>query len=119
MESRHIISVALAAAVIVLVSGTLGSLVSCNTFRPVWIKELPPECNMALNAFKMYYDSKDKSGSVIPVERCYACLKKLRCQAMVYGADSNGRPRPITYRSADAEMQKKYESYKECLADWM
>lgn len=96
--------------IVFLVFGT--GLLCCKSFEPIWIKDLPPECNMSLNAVKMYYDSKDKSGAAPVIDYCYKCLHRIRCQAEVYGYSQGGQLNPVDYSDA-----KKYRDYEQCRSE--
>ena len=97
-----------ASAILILI---LFSMVCCNSFKPVWVDELPRECNMSLNVIKLYYDSKDKSGAVPGIEECYQCLKRTRCQENVYGRTEKGL-NPVDYSDV---VKKNY--YLQCLSE--
>ena len=84
----------------------------CQTFKPIWIKELPSECNMSLNTYRMYFDSKDKSGSVPAFDYCIKKLHRQSCQAEVFGVDAIGKPNPVLY-----DDTKLYRNYSQCLQE--
>lgn len=90
----------------------LSLTVSCKSFEPVWIKDLPPECNMSLNMMKLYYDSKDKSGAIPGTELCYKKLHRLNCQVETFGWRDDGVPNPVDYGDP-----KKYRDFSQCLAE--
>jgi len=87
-------------------------LLCCNTFKPIWIEELPPECNMYLNVNKMYYSAKDKSATVPAYDYCIKKLHRKSCQAEVFGVDDKGEPLSVNY-----DDPKLYRSYTQCLAE--
>lgn len=106
-KKQLIIGIIIGLAIVLLFGGLI-----CCTFRPIWIKELPPDCNMTLNTYRMYYDSKDKSGAVPAADYCYKKLHRLACQKEVFGYDENGKPNPVDY--ADTA---KYRNYTQCLSE--
>ena len=80
-------------------------------YRPtVWEDKLPPECNMALNTYKLFYDSKDKSATVPPSDYCYKVIQRNDCRAEIYGVTPEGKPGPVDY-----ENPKLYRAYTQCL----
>jgi hypothetical protein len=81
----------------------------CCSFKPVWVKELPPECNMSLNAMSLYYQAEDKSGAVPGMEACFSSLRKQKCQADVFGFDDKGKMKSVDYSDTI-----KYRNYSEC-----
>lgn len=86
------------------------NLSGCKTFEPtVWNDQLPPECNMSLNTYKLYYGSADKSAAVPSSDFCYKVLQRLRCQCEVFGVDKEGKPLPVDYNNAS-----KYRDYAQC-----
>lgn len=90
------------AAAIVMVT----ILLSCKTFTPIWIDKLPPECNMSLNAIKLYYGSTDKSGAVPSMILCYKCLARTACKKEIFGDG------PVDYNNAS-----KIRDYNQCLTE--
>ena len=87
-------------------------ITGCRTYKPVWIDELPDECNMTLNAYKIYYNTEDKSATVGLTD---ACLKKLHreyCRVEVFGVDLDGNPNPVDYNDVI-----KYRNFSQCLAE--
>ena len=98
-------------SLVLLITGIIsGSFICCTTFKPIWIEDLPDECNMSLNTYKMYYNSKDKSGSVPSYDYCIKKLHRLSCQTEVFGIDENGKINPVLYDDA-----KLYRNYSQCL----
>ncbi len=87
-----------------------GSFIACKTFKPIWIDQLPSECNMTLNSIKLYYGSKDKSGAVQSIILCNKKLHRLSCREQHYGAFENGEPKPVDYENFD-----KYKAYNSCM----
>lgn len=89
-------------------------LIGCKTYEPIWIKQLPPECNMSLNSYKLYYDSKDKSATVIPSDYCYKKLHRMNCQAEFFGfKDVNtGELNPVDY-----DNPKLFRNYSQCMSE--
>jgi len=83
----------------------------CKTFEPIWVDKLPAECNMSLNAMRLYYATSDKSGTVPPVDACYRCLNRLRCQAEVFGLNDKGEPNPVIYTG------NKYRDFEQCRSE--
>jgi hypothetical protein len=82
-------------------------------YRPtVWEKNLPAECNMALNTYKLFYDSKDKSGTVPPSEYCYKVIQRNDCRAEIFGVKPDGSPASVDY-----ENSKLYRAYTQCLSE--
>lgn len=69
----------------------------CSTFRPIWIEGLEPECNMTLNVIRAYYNAPEKSGVVPAIEKCYSCLKWIRCQKEVFGTEPSGKLNPVVH----------------------
>jgi len=108
MNKKHIIT---AVIVIVLVIMAI-SLICCMSFKPIWKDELPAECNMCLNTFKMYYESKDKSATVPAYDYCIKKLHRLSCQGEVFGTDDKGNPLPVEY-----DDLKKLSNYTRCLSE--
>jgi len=90
----------------------LGIFLCCNTFKPIWIKELPSECNMCLNTYEIYYKTADKSATVPPYDYCIKKLHRLSCQAEVFGVNKEGKPNPVDY-----EDLKKLSNYTRCLSE--
>ncbi len=84
----------------------------CQTFKPIWIKELPAECNMCLNTYKIYYSTKDKSATVPAYDYCIKKLHRKSCQAEVFGVDDKGEPLSVNY-----DDPKLYRSYTQCLSE--
>lgn len=84
----------------------------CNTFEPVWKDELPAECNMCLNTYKMYYSAKEKSGAVPAYDYCIKKLHRINCQAEVFGYNENGKPNPVNY-----DDLKAYNNFMKCLLE--
>ena len=84
---------------------------SCSTFKPIWMKELPAECNMSLNVLQMYYKSADKSGAVPSMQECFSCLKSTKCQIEAFGVDKDGRPGRI-----DLSDNVRLNYFLNCLA---
>ena len=79
----------------------------CKTYEPVpWNDKLPPQCNMALNTYKLYYSSPDKSATVPDATYCYKALHREECRLEVYG------DAPVDYNDAT-----KYRNYTQCLAE--
>lgn len=97
----------------IISSLTLGIffMLSCNTFKPIWIKELPPECNMSLNMASLYYKAGDKSGVVPASTACLYAIKELKCSAEAYGLDKEGQPNLV-----DQADQTKYTRFLNCMA---
>lgn len=90
--------------------GFVGMTLGCKTFEPtVWEDKLPPECNMSLNTYKLYYNTSDKSATVPSSDFCFKVLQKLRCQEEVYGLDNNGKLNPVDYNNPG-----KYRDYVQC-----
>lgn len=84
----------------------------CKSFEPIWIEELPDECNMALNIYKMYYDVKEKSAIIHITNLCVKRIHRDSCQAEVFGIDKDGKPNPVIYDDA-----KLYRNYGQCLSE--
>jgi hypothetical protein len=105
---KIVLLIVLAVASTVLVVAVIFALPGCQTFKPIWMAELPAECNMCLNAMRLYYSSADKSGAVPAVDSCYRCLHRIRCQVEVFGIDEKGLPRPVEYAGP------KYRDYAQC-----
>lgn len=103
----------IAIGLLIIATGILGAFffVSCKTFEPIWIKDLPPECNMSLNVIKTYHASEEKSGTVIPVSECFSALKELSCRAEAFGLDKEGRPNLVDQFNRD-----KYTHFLNCKA---
>lgn len=97
--------IAIAVSTIVLLSG-------CKTYEPIWVKELPPTCNMTLNTYRLYYDSNDKSATVPSSEACNKLMVKLMCQEMHFGLDANGKLNPVDYGNSE-----KYRAYEQCRSE--
>jgi len=109
MNKKHIIITAI--IVIVLVVMAI-SLTCCMSFKPIWIEKLPDECNMCLNTFEMYYNSKEKSGVAPAYDYCIKKLHRINCQTEVFGTDEKGKPNPVLY-----DDPKLYRNYSQCLAE--
>src|SRR4030042_5834049 len=90
----------------------LGVFLCCNTFQPIWQDDLPAECNMTLNVYRMYYKTEDKSAIVPMTEACVKKLHRLSCQAEIFGIDEEGKSNPVLYDDA-----KLYRNYNECLKE--
>ncbi|PKL40758.1 MAG: hypothetical protein CVV44_03890 [Spirochaetae bacterium HGW-Spirochaetae-1] len=88
------------------------SCLSCKSFDPIWIEELPAECNMSLNAYKLYYQAKDKSATVPPSEACYKKLHRIYCQGEAFGISEDGKANPVDYQDA-----VKYRNYEQCRSE--
>lgn len=86
-------------------------VLSCTTFKPIWVKELPPECNMSLNMASLYYKAGDKSGVVPASTACLYAIKELKCSAEAYGLDKEGQPNLV-----DQADQTKYTRFLNCMA---
>jgi hypothetical protein len=101
------------AAILILVIFVLsGVFLCCNTFKPIWNDQLPAECNMCLNVYKMYYKTEDKSAIVPMTEACVKKLHRDNCQAEVFGVNEKGEPNPVIYDDA-----KLYRNYTQCLSE--
>lgn len=104
--------------VLILAAGAVFFLSSCTLFQKeyaptVWEKNLPPECNMSLNAYKLYYNSNDKSATVPPSDFCFKKLHRLFCQEEVFGRNiETGILNPVDY-----ENNKLYRNYEQCKAE--
>lgn len=85
-------------------------LTGCGSMKVYWNKEIPAECNMAINADKVYYKSADKSGAVIPMEKCFKVLASCRCQEQVFGKDEQGNIKRI-----DRSDLMKMSHYNACM----
>ena len=72
-----------ATLVLVVVSVSITVLVpGCKSnYKPVAEEQLKnyPECVFAMNTFKAYEDSKEKSGVVLPGKACLDAIKRQRC----------------------------------------
>lgn len=89
------------------------NLAGCKTYEPtVWNDKLPPECNMTLNTYKLYYSTADKSATVPASDYCYKKLHRIYCQEEVYGLDKDNRPNPVDYGNP-----VKYRDYSQCLTE--
>jgi len=108
---KILLYIVLAAALIVALITAGAVLQGCRTFSPIWMEQLPPECNMSLNAMRLYYATSDKSGTVPPVDACYRCLNRLRCQAEVFGLNDKGEPNPVIYTGT------KYRDFEQCRSE--
>ncbi len=106
MYKKIILAVVIMLIVIVL------CIVVCCSYRPIWKSELPAECNMTLNMYKMYYDVKDKSAIIPPTDICYKKLQRLSCQAEIFGINNDGNPNPVNY-----DDPKLYRNYTQCLSE--
>ncbi|MCK9282591.1 MAG: hypothetical protein M0P71_18395 [Melioribacteraceae bacterium] len=84
----------------------------CQTYKPIWIKDIPIEYNMILNTNKMYFDSKDKSGAMPQIELYIKRLHRMECQAEVFGTNEKGLPNPVNY-----DDSKLYRNYSQCLQE--
>lgn len=95
---------------VVLYIALLGA--GCKTYEPVWEPKLTAECNMALNTYKLYFESKDKSAVMPTMEYCYKSLHRRCCQEEVFGRsrDSPGMLNPVDYTDTI-----KYRNYSQCL----
>jgi hypothetical protein len=100
------------AALIVVILIVVSSVLFCCSFRPIWIKDIPDECNMSLNVYKMYYKTADKSAIVPITDACVKKLHRLYCQSEVFGIDESGKPRPVLY-----DDPKLYRNYGQCLSE--
>ncbi len=101
----------LSIAVIILLVACIAMLfIGCTSFKVYWDKDIPIECNMALNADKAYFKSVEKSGTVLPTDRCFKVCAKLRCQEEVFGRDDKGKLNPIDRRNST-----KLNDYNSCL----
>jgi hypothetical protein len=109
MNKKHII---ITAIIIIVLTIMAISLTCCMSFKPIWKAELPAECNLCLNTYKMYYDSKDKSATVPAYDYCIKKLHRLSCQTEVFGVDDKGKPNPVLYEDA-----KLYRAYSQCLSE--
>lgn len=89
-----------------------GIFFCCKTFEPIWIDELPDECNMAMNIYRMYYTADDKSAIVYISNICVKKLHRNACQVEIFGTDENGNPKPVDYEDA-----KLYRAYTQCLSE--
>ena len=97
-------------AVVVFVSVLL--FVACS-FRPtVWEENLPAECNMTLNTYKLYYSSKDKSATVPGADFCYKKLHRLYCQEEVFGRNAYGGINAVDYNDS-----VRYRNYSQCMSE--
>lgn len=103
--------IVLAALVIAAILTGFSMLQGCRTFKPIWLEQLPAECNMSLNAMRLYYATSDKSGTVPPVDACYRCLNRLRCQVEVFGVNDKGEPNPVIYTG------NKYRDFEQCRSE--
>jgi hypothetical protein len=108
MKNKIIITAIIITAIIIIAI----SFTCCTTFKPIWIKELPAECNMCLNTYKIYYSTKDKSATVPAYDYCIKKLHRQSCQAEIFGIDATGKPNPVLY-----EDQKLYRNFNECLKE--
>lgn len=95
-----------------LIAIILVSIVTGCSYTPIWVKELPAECNMALNNFKIYYNTKDKSATVPPTDYCYKKLHRLACQEETFGLNEYGLPNAVDY-----DNPKLYRNYTQCLTE--
>jgi hypothetical protein len=109
MEKKNLFILILIVVLLTLMSITL---ICCTTFKPIWEKELPAECNMTLNVYKMYYKTEDKSAIVPMTEACVKKLHRQSCQAEIFGADKDGNPNPVLY-----DDSKLYRNYTQCLSE--
>jgi hypothetical protein len=88
----------------------VANITGCKTYEPVtWNDKLPPDCNMTLNTYKLYYGSTDKSATVPDATYCYKKLHRLFCQEEIYGRDKDGKILPVDYDNA-----KKFRDYTQC-----
>ncbi len=90
----------------------LGGFIACKTFTPIWIDQLPPVCNMALNNMKLHYSSGDKSGTVPSTTACNKKLNRLDCREQIYGHDGEGTPNKV-----DREDFTLFKEYASCLSE--
>ena len=85
----------------------------CKTFEPIWDERLPAECNMSLNTYKLFYETKDKSATVPSSDFCFKKLHRLFCQGEVFGYKEDGKtPKPVDYNNSS-----KYRDYEQCKAE--
>ena len=85
----------------------------CKTFEPIWDERLPAECNMSLNTYKLFYETKDKSATVPSSDYCFKKLHRLFCQGEVFGYKEDGKtPKPVDYNNSS-----KYRDYEQCKAE--
>lgn len=89
----------------------LGIFTACNTFRPIWIDELPAVCNMTLNTYRLHYGSKDKSGAVPSSIACTKKLHRLDCREQIYGQDEKG------IKKVDHDDFVLFKEYTACLSE--
>lgn len=100
-----IISVVLFIAVVAL-SVLLYTGCFSRTFKPIWIKELPKECNMTLNTYRMHYNSKDKSGAIPSSNFCFKKLHREDCMQQYFPG------KPVDYNDL-----KNYRNYEQCRSE--
>jgi len=85
----------------------------CKTFEPIWLDELPAECNMSLNAYRMYYQSADKSAVMPSTDFCFKKIHRLFCQEEVFGYKPDGK----TLNPVDYQNPVLYRNYEQCRSE--
>jgi len=102
--------------ILVLVIAGVGfaglSIVGCRTFKPIWIDQLPAECNLMLNTYKLYYNAKEKSATVPSSIYCYKKIRRLSCREQVFGLDKDGYPNKVDYQDFTP-----YKEFNSCMSE--
>jgi hypothetical protein len=107
MNKKYLIIIAALVLILFVLSGII-----CCSFKPIWIEDIPGECNMTLNVYKMYYKTADKSAIVPMTEACVKKMHRLSCQEEVFGVNEKGDPMPVQY-----DDPKLYRNYTQCLSE--
>ena len=107
-EVFRIVGIIIIVILIILVLVFIGG--GCMSFDLIWEDRLPPECNMSINMLNMYYKSDEKSAVAVPMDYCFKCLRRIRCQGEVFGFDENGNPNPVDYNDLN-----KLNNFNRCM----